>query len=267
MRGGSQAHLILCSDGTLQVVKFRNNPQHMRILANEMLATRLADHVGLSVPTVVIVEVSDLLVRHTPGLTMQLAGKTIPCASGLQFGSQYVVSPLKGQVFDYLPSAMLGHVRNLADFAGMMAIDKWTCNADGRQAMFWRKAHERKYTASFIDQGFCFNGGSWIFKDSALHGVYAQDEVYAQVTGWASFEPWLSRIEQIAEQTVWAIASEVPREWYRSDWTALEKVIQQLLERRGPVLIRGLIDSFRMSPRTPFPNWRKDTATCLSRAI
>ena len=47
MRGGAQSHLMLASDGNLYVVKFSNNPQHVRVLANELLATRLAAAVGL----------------------------------------------------------------------------------------------------------------------------------------------------------------------------------------------------------------------------
>jgi hypothetical protein len=41
MRGGAQAHLMRCSDGQYYVVKFMNNPQHVRVLANEMLASHL----------------------------------------------------------------------------------------------------------------------------------------------------------------------------------------------------------------------------------
>src|SRR5437660_8820231 len=41
MRGGSQAHLLAASDGNLYITKFQNNPQHVRILASEFLATRL----------------------------------------------------------------------------------------------------------------------------------------------------------------------------------------------------------------------------------
>ena len=46
MRGGAQSHLMRCDDGHYYVVKFRNNPQHERVLANEFLATRLAERVG-----------------------------------------------------------------------------------------------------------------------------------------------------------------------------------------------------------------------------
>jgi hypothetical protein len=38
--------------------------------------------------------------------------------AGLQFGSRFVVSPVEGQVFDYLPPEMLDRVRNLETFAG-----------------------------------------------------------------------------------------------------------------------------------------------------
>src|ERR1700690_1896992 len=58
MRGGAQSHLFRCRDGAYYVVKFQNNPQHLRILANEMLATRLAARLGLPVPPVTVVEVS-----------------------------------------------------------------------------------------------------------------------------------------------------------------------------------------------------------------
>src|SRR5581483_8099095 len=153
MRGGAQGHLMRCSDGHYYVVKFKNNPQHPRVLANELLATRLAERAGLPVPQTEVIEVEDWLIAHTPELNIQLAHCTIPCEAGLQFGSRYVVHPLEGQVFDYMPVEMLNRVRNLETFAGMLTIDKWTGNANGRQATFWRKTRERKYTATFIDQG------------------------------------------------------------------------------------------------------------------
>jgi len=254
MRGGAQGHLMRCSDSNFYVVKFRNNPQHMRVLANELLATRLAEGAGLPVPVTEVVEVGNWLIEHTTELNIQLAGNTIPCEPGLQFGSRYVVSPLEGQVFDYLPVEMLERVRNLEAFAGMLAVDKWTGNANGRQAAFWRRMRERKYTASFIDQGYCFNAGEWTFPDSPLRGVYARNEVYAGVQGWESFGPWLSRIETMDDDVIWAAANEIPPEWYDSDWGALENLARALLARRS--IIRELITAFRLSARNPFPNWR-----------
>jgi hypothetical protein len=257
MRGGAQGHLIRCSDTHLYVVKFRNNPQHTRVLANELLATRLAERSGLPVPKTEVVVVEDWLIEHTPELHIQQAHATIPCQSGLQFGSRYVVHPLDGQVFDYMPSEMIGQVRNLRAFAGMLVVDKWTGNADGRQAAFWRRSRERKYTAAFIDQGNCFNAGEWTFPDYPLRGVYARNEVYESVRGWESFEPWLSRVERMDEDVIWSLAEEIPPEWYGGAWDELEKMVQTLIARRS--LVRNLIEAFRLSPRRPFPEWQNQS--------
>src|SRR5437016_14322351 len=50
MRGASQPCLLRAEDGVYYVVKFQNNPQHPRILANEMFAARLAELVVPPVP-------------------------------------------------------------------------------------------------------------------------------------------------------------------------------------------------------------------------
>ena len=256
MRGGAQSQLMLGADGKLWVVKFQNNPQGVRVLANELIATRIAAEVGLTVPPCDVVEVTDWLVANTSDMTLDLPrGVKERCAAGLQFGSQFVGGLMPGQVMDYLPEQQLSEIRNLPEFAGMLCVDKWTGNCNGRQAVFERKARERKYRATFIDQGFCFNAGEWTFPDSPLRGVYARNSVYAGVTGWDSFEPWLSRVETLAGEKLWAIAEAVPPEWYGGDLAEIERLMEQLLKRRGRV--RELIAGFRDSDREPFPNWSK----------
>src|ERR1700751_2334057 len=88
MRGGAQSHLMRCSDGYYYVVKFQNNPQHRRILVNELLGTRLAARLGLPTTSVEIVEVSEELIRLTPELCVEMPRGRIACQSGLQFGSR-----------------------------------------------------------------------------------------------------------------------------------------------------------------------------------
>ena len=253
MRGGAQSQLMLGADGKLWVVKFQNNPQHLRVLANELIATRLAEAVGLTVPATDVVEVTEWLIANSPEMVVDLArGARERCSSGLQFGSQFVGGG-PGRVLDYLPEEQLCEVRNVAEFAGMLLIDKWTGNANGRQAVFSRKVRERKYKATFIDQGYCFHAGEWKFADSPLRGIYSRNAVYTGVTGWESFDPWLTRVEQMAEETLWSIAEVVPPVWYGGDTADLERLMQQMLTRRSRV--RDLVLSFRDSDRAPFPNW------------
>jgi hypothetical protein len=255
MRGQSQAHLMRCSDDKLYVVKFQNNPQHSRVLANEMLAARLARLVGLPVPEPVRVNVSRLLVKRTPDLSIQTGSSTIPCESGLQFGSRYVVNPLESQVFDFMPLALLECVQNVETFAGILALDKWICNSDRRQAVFSRLKRRCTYAVAFIDQGNCFNGGAWAFSDAPLRGAYPESEVYAGVVGWESFEPWLSRIENMSRSTISAAAEDIPQNWYDGDWHALDLLVRNLADRCTK--IRDLLTDFRSSSRHPFPNWRE----------
>ena len=266
MRGGAQSQLMLGADGNLWVVKFKNNPQHLRVLANELIATRIAEAVGLTVPRSDVVEVSDWLIANSPEMLVDLGwGVRERCAGGLQFGSQFVGGLMPGQVVDYLPEPQMDDVRNLAEFAGMLVVDKWTGNCNGRQAVFERRVREKKYRAVFIDQGYCFNAGEWTFPDSPLRGVFARNQVYARVRGWESFEPWLSRVEAFAAEGLWKIAEEVPPEWYGGDPREIERLMEKLLERRSRV--RELIGSFRESDREPFPVWGRKASVVVSHGF
>jgi hypothetical protein len=253
MRGGAQGQLMLGADGHAYVVKFQNNPQHMRVLANELLASRIAAAAGLATPQAEVMEVSSWLVENTPELEIDLGRTRVRCQPGLQFGSRFVGGLMPGQVVDYLPEEQLFEVRNLNEFAGILALDKWTGNANGRQAVFARKQRERRYKAVFIDYGYCFHAGEWSFSDAPLRGVYYRNDVYQEVRGWASFEPWLTRIETMAAETLWSAANEVPPEWYGGDLSEMEALVEKLLGRRSR--IRELIEAFGRSDRRPFPKW------------
>jgi hypothetical protein len=194
-------------------------------------------------------------------------------------------------VHDFLPDEELVAVRNLSDFLGIFVFDKWTCNTNGRQAIFYREpeeaagpasglgsgaggdtpasgalapavsappnssAYSAPYIAMMIDHGFCFNAGEWDFPDAPLRGLYARHRVYQSVTGMDSFEPWLGRLEKnFTEAVLGEEAGRIPPEWYGDDWKALERLIERLYARRSR--LRELILSARNSGREPFPNWK-----------
>ena len=200
------------------------------------------------------IEVCGWLITNTPDLRVELAGTAVPCSTGLQLGSLY--PDPESQVFDYLPENMLVQVTNAAEFPRCLILDKWTCNSDGRQAIFVRRPRRRKYDAMFIDQGYCFNAGEWDFPDSPLRGVYARNCVYANVRGWESFEPALTKAEECDVVDLWRCAESIPPEWYAHDHEALERMVETLYQRRQ--MIRALITAFRHSSRNPFPNWTKN---------
>ena len=75
------------------------------------------------------------------------------------------------------------------------------------------------------------------------------------MTGWESFEPWLSTMEQLEPQRIWEIAETLPPEWYEGNVEVLEELVGKLLARRPQV--RDRITEFRESSRLPFPNWNR----------
>ena len=104
-------------------------------------------------------------------------------------------------------------------------------------------------------QGYCFNAGEWTFPDFPLRGVYCRNEVYSHIRGWNSFGPWLTRIENLSEDVIWNVASEIPPDWYGSQWGEMEKLVRALIDRRS--IVRELIVAFATSQRRPFSEWRE----------
>jgi hypothetical protein len=256
MRGGAQAHLMRCADGRYYVVKFQNNPQHTRILANELLGTRLAARLGLPTPRVEVIEVRQGLVDLSEELVIQVGMVRTKCRAGFQFGSQFPGDPAETAVHDFLPDERLGDVGNLSDFAGALVFDKWTCNTNGRQAIFFTEPGRSGYQASLVDQGFCFNAGEWNFPDAPLRGLYARHRVYESVRGMESFAPWLDRLEKIKEAELDAFAKEIPPEWMDGDLDALDRLLEQLLRRVRQRRVADLILDAKKSYRQPFENWQ-----------
>jgi hypothetical protein len=256
MRGGSQPHLLRCEDGGNYVVKFRNNPQHVRILANEMLAARLAQLIGLPVAAPAFVEVSSDLIAGNPDLEFEIGLRREPCDPGLHFGSRFPGDPNETLVVDFLPDRLLRRVRNLASvFLGALVFDKWTCNCDGRQMIFYRGADQEgtAYSVALIDHGFCFNDGEWSFPDSPIRSLYPRRLVYEGVRGLGSFEPFLSPIENLELSRLQACVGDIPVEWCGDEPDQLARLIERLYERRRRIR-QSLVDAKNSSLR-PFPNW------------
>jgi hypothetical protein len=254
MRGGSQSHLMRCSDENYYVVKFPNNPQGARILANEFLGSRLAAHIGLPVAVGEVVMVRKKLIRFAEELVIELPNGRVPCQAGLCFGSRYPDDPRRVTVFDLVPDEMLQSLDFQSIFAGALAFDMWTCNVDERQIVFYRQAPGCAYSATLIDQGNCFGGQEWSFSNAAKRCLYSRPVAYGNIRGMESFEPWLNQLKRSIDRNVLiSLAKEIPPEWYSEDEVSLLRLLDQLDQRRLQVLDL-LNDLCKRFPRH-FTNW------------
>jgi hypothetical protein len=254
MRGGTQPQLMRTLDNSYYVVKFQNNPQGIRILANDFLGTRLSALLGLPAPKTAILSVDSWLIEATDNLRVETRSTRIPFKAGLQFGSRFPTNPHFVTVLDFLPDPHLKQVQNVTDFLGMLVFDKWTCNTDGRQTIFYRKNHHGPYRTEMIDQGWCFNGQEWNFPDAPRRGLYTRPVVYENVRGIRDFEPWLDNLKRkVTADCIWQITKNIPPEWYEFDSGSLHRLCERLDSRRArvPELIWS---TWKESPEY-FPHW------------
>ena len=267
MRGGAQAHLIEASDGHHYVVKFRNNPQHRRILVNEFIAAHFLDYLQITAPPTSIVSLDSEFLRLNPEVYIQLGRGRQEVPPGWHFGSRFPGDPARTAVYDFIPDALIEKVENLAEFTGVLAFDKWMANADSRQAVFLR-ARVRDFTRAgashplrigfvslMIDHGFVFNGPHWDFPDSPMQGLYFRPVVYGNVRGWQDFEPWIERIKNFPEEVIDEALKRIPPIWLEGDETLVVSLMEKLLARRSRVA--SLIEQSSRRGVNPFPNWRR----------
>lgn len=266
MRGGAQSHLLEADDGRFYVVKFLNNPQHRRILVNELLASHFLEYLQISAARGTIVNVTPEFLTENPEVSLQLGHTRIPVEPGWHFASEFPGDPVRVPVFDFVPDALLEKVANLRDFWNILVFDKWMANGDARQSVFLR-AKLREYAPAYadhplrigfislmIDHGFVFNGPHWEFPDSPLQGLYMRTSVYREIRGWADFEPALERIQHFPEHVVDNALKRIPPAWIEGEADDLERTLEKLMQRRKRVA--DLISDCRRGRLNPFPNWR-----------
>jgi len=265
MRGGAQAHLLEADDGFWYVVKFRNNPQHRRILVNELLASAFLDYLKITAPETALIDLSPTFLAANDEVHIRLANTRVAIAPGWHFGSRYPGDPNRLAVYDYLPDSLLPQVVNLDEFRAILVFDKWVGNADARQSIFYRAMVKRDaqsggapnarpgFVARMIDHGYAFNGPNWDFPDSPLQGLYARRVVYESVRSLDDFQPWLDQVEGFPEEVIDRAWKRIPHDWIEGEEDALEQLLERLFERRRRV--PDLISESRQTRIHPFPNW------------
>jgi hypothetical protein len=260
MRGGAQSHLLEADDGNFYIVKFQNNPQHRRILVNELVSAVFLKYLQISAPRAEFIRVTPDFLAGNPDIFIHLGTQRIPVEPGWHFGSRHPGNPESMAVYDFVPDVLLGGVSNFTDFLAVLVFDKWMANADGRQCVFfralvedWQAAVRRAFVAVMIDHGFVFNGPHWDFTESPMQGLYPRKLVYEQVHSLADFQPWLDQVVHFPEEVVDRAYRQVPPEWLEGEEDEFERLLEKLLRRRERV--PDMISEARQARVNPFPNW------------
>ena len=265
MRGGAQSHLLEGDDGCFYVVKFLNNPQHRRILVNELVCSVFLRYLQISCPEIGLIEVTPEFLSANPQVSHEMGSQSVAVNAGRHFGSKYPGDPANLAVYDFLPDVLLQKVNNLSDYKGCLVFDKWVGNADARQSIFFRArlrewtmrepAHSLKlgFVALMIDHGFAFNGPHWDFPDSPIQGLYTRKLVYEGVRSLDDFQPWLDQVMHFPEDVIDQAYKQMPPDWITGDTEEFERLLERLLRRRKR--LPDLISDCRKAKNNPFPLW------------
>lgn len=257
MSGASHPVLARGEDDKYYVVKLRNLSQHPRLLANEMLAARLALLIGLPVPEPALIEVPPgFITGNAEHISTSSEEHLVPQHEGLHFGSTYPGIPGRTLVVDFLPDRILRREKQMVPaFLGAFVFDLWTLNRNSRQTIFSRPAEEEgsPYEPWLIDQGFCFNAREWNFPDGSVCGIYPRCTVYESVRGVGSFEPFISRIECLEPWEIGCCARNIPSEWCGEPPGQILGLSERLCERGGRIR-RAVVDAVN-ARRQLFPHW------------
>jgi hypothetical protein len=253
MQGGAQAHLIRTDDGCY-VCKWKENPQHRRVLINEAIGAQLLRAMEIATPDWAIVMVDEEFVAANPSACISLEGASIPVTTGPHFGSKVIVEAELTGIYDFLPQHLFDRVVNLDDFLKVLVFDLWTDNHDGRQAIFFAerggRTSNRSFKVQMIDNGcaFGFGGGEWRMRDRFVGKAYPHLKLFYLSNSAA--EPIAAAItaaRSIPEADFDGILDSLPEAWIQEDRRAIKRMFGQLRQRadRLPGLVAQALDVIR----------------------
>jgi hypothetical protein len=250
-RGGSRSQLMACEDASGMVeyvVKFRENPQGVRVLVNELVAGSCAGLLAMPCPEVALVEVTDDLINAEPNLA-QFVGRAV--SPGMHYGIKYVRNAYRKP-----PPGYVAKIANPADIASVIAFDAWTLNSDrnneGNYLILNPDFAPRRIYYATIDHGHCFGQPNWdetIVSKIDDVNLNFPPELAAAVTGGAPFEEILRAIEAVTEADISAIIGAIPSSWDcpQGHRDALRRFLCGRAKK-----VRQVIDN----NKAKFPGWR-----------
>ncbi|MGH9617367.1 MAG: hypothetical protein ACRD28_11550 [Acidobacteriaceae bacterium] len=215
------------------MVKLLGNPQGSAVLFKEAFGTLLMREVGFAVPKWNPIEISDEFIDCNPGLWFesQTSAHQRPPA-GLHFGSRLVVPGDAESLFELLPRAWFGLIRDREAFIGALLFDLWSNQTDNRQAIFVQNMVNRSINAIFIDQGCLFGTPTEPSQDSTI-AMYLDRAIYANLDIDSIIPIWEARFRSLDHAKIKSIAASVtiPAQWYTS--VNLDKVVSGMIERQS----------------------------------
>lgn len=214
--GCTKPYYVTC-DEDIYIVKFKENPQGLRVLINEYVCAEIGTIIGLPLPSPALIRVSEDFVRHNnQELSIHIGAEITP---GIHFGTKKVK-----KAYPITNSDMLKFAKNNDIIPDIILFDQLVCNRDrdsnGGNLLF----DATKKEIVVIDHTHVFDLGS-IWTNTDLDQRIDQEFTAFDASGYVyrKFVPFirgnnpfyasLQRMARLKESDLWNIINGIPIEW------------------------------------------------------
>lgn len=214
--GCTKPYYVACDEDTY-VVKFKENPQGVRVLVNEYVCAEIAAIIELPLPSPALIRASEEFVRNSNQELSIHLGASI--TSGIHFGTKKVK-----KAYPITTSDMLKSAKNINIIPDIILFDQLVCNKDrdsnGGNLLF----DPIKKEIVVIDHTHVFDLGSiWTSSDldrrigqkfTAFDSSgYVYRKLVPFVKGNNPFHASLDRMARLKAPDLWNIINAIPIEW------------------------------------------------------
>jgi hypothetical protein len=226
--GSSGARIMADATGKRYYVKFKENGQFLKVLANEYIAGKIAERLHLPCPSVHIVDIEPLLVPSLEPINL-IAISEGPHFGSAELGNLYSLPPIR---------TTISKCANKADFPLIILFDALLYNSDRRNdGNFLITTSNEGYRFNIIDHGLCF-GHHWDSQSlSGIQGEWSDaylPEMYASIATREDFQDALESIISLNDEFFIDLIYGLPTDWL-SDSDEKNAMISFLIAQRDGI--------------------------------
>jgi hypothetical protein len=229
--GVTSPQLFRANDRHFYVVKLQNNRLGSKVLANEFIAAKMGEIMGLCFPASNTILITEETIGESPGLL------TLDVAPGRHFASLYLNHT------EYVGKNNMHQAANIVEMAGILLFDCMFHNSD--RTNNWKNLLLRKEDARYkiygIDNSHLFKSARWT--SAHLNSMSRVIKLYHRycygllLRDWLSpsdFSPYLEKVREISSEQIKDVVVQIPEEWL-PDNTERKALVEYLILRRNMV--------------------------------
>lgn len=237
LRGGSQPILVEGINGTLYVLKFRNNLQGSNVLFNEAAGIQLYRACRLPVPDWKPLLLTNGFLERNRACWIEGPAGPIRPESGLCIGIRFLQEPRRN-LFEILPETRYNRIRCRSRFWLAWIVDVCCGHTDNRQAVFLER-RDSSLDPVFTDSGNLFGGPNGNERPVPWASSYLYPRIYPDLTQ-TQMEGHIEELKALNLDRLLSRRRLIPSEWQTPSALNAYQQGLDLIHNRG--IVESILD-------------------------